>query len=350
MKTCILAFCLLGMFSFSVFAGDPTYNFYGFVGAGIGYGKINTDIVADFGDKEANPAKFTIIGKYYHRYWAISAGGGYYMIKFKNDLEGENSYKLITDSFYLNIAPHYRFGKRWSIGGSLQYFIGQELLIAPSSFTNVNNEKTTNTLVGLVVDYDIPFKKFRMKTGLSFHKPMAVGTRDVFIAMLNFQFGVPIYDNEERLTKIIYKTKEVIKMVPAEVIVLGEQVVNFDSGKHNLNSKSKKFLEEMATLLSENPEFWELIKIVGHTDARGSDQSNLRLSERRVQSVKDVFLSGGASSDRVFAIGMGETKLKSQGKTAVDHKINRRVELQFVGQLDKDFVEKVKELIKAHTN
>lgn len=306
MKTWMFVFCLLGMFPFSTFAGDPTYDFYVFVGTGIGYGKISTDVAADFGDKKAVPTKFTIMTNYYHRSWAVAVGGGYYMIKFENDLAAPNKYKLLTDTFYLDITPQYRFGKRWTVGGSFQYFFGQELLIAPSSSINVNNEKTTNTLVGLVVDYDIPFKLFRMKAGVSFHKPMAIGDRDVFITMLNFQFGVPVYDSQYNPVKVVYKTKEVIKMVPAEVIVLDEQVVNFDTGKYTLKGNSEKFVDELAEILSENPESWELLKIVGHTDARGKESANQKLSEKRAQTVKEVLLSGGVQRERLFAIGMGE--------------------------------------------
>ncbi|TNF00355.1 MAG: OmpA family protein [Deltaproteobacteria bacterium] len=344
---CLLLYFLISNSSFA--GGNPTYDVYGFVGAGIGYGSISTNVAADFGDKTATPTKFTAMANYYHRDWAIAVGGGYYMIKFENDLTGVNHYKLLTDTFYLDVVPQYRFGKRWSVGGSFQYFFGQELLIAPSSSINVNNEKTTSTLVGLVVDYDIPFKWFRMKTGVSIHKPMAIGDRDVLITMLNFQFGVPVYDSDYTPTRVVYKIKEVVKMSPKEIVELGEQVVNFDTGKHSLKPASEKFLEELAELLADNPESWEIIKIVGHTDIRGDEKKNLELSEKRAQSVKEVFLSGRVGRDRIFSFGMGESQVNVVGNTTEAHKANRRVDLQFVGHLDGDFVDEVRELIETHS-
>ncbi|MCO4793902.1 MAG: OmpA family protein [Bacteriovoracaceae bacterium] len=343
----ILVLLFVSFSSYS--AGNPTYDVYGFVGAGIGHGKISTDVAADFGDKSGFQKKFTAMANYYHRDWAIAVGGGYYLLEFENDLEGANKYKLLTDSFYFDVVPQYRFGKRWSIGGSFQYFFGQELLIAPSSSLNVNNEKTSSTLVGLIVDYDIPFKWFRMKVGLSAHKAMAIGDRSVLISMLNFQFGVPVYDSDYTPTRVVYKIKEVVKMIPAEVVILGEQVVNFDTGKHRLKATSEKFLEALAEILTDSPESWELIRIVGHTDSRGNDKTNQSLSEKRAQSVKEIFLSARVGRDRLFAIGMGESQLKLDGKSASDHKVNRRVELQFVGHLDEELVEDVRDLVETYS-
>jgi outer membrane protein OmpA-like peptidoglycan-associated protein len=79
----------------------------------------------------------------------------------------------------------------------------------------------------------------------------------------------------------------------------------YDFGKSSLREESKVVLDELLTILEENPTI--IIELGSHTDAIGSDESNLKLSQARAQSCVDYLVSKGISKGRLTAKGYGET-------------------------------------------
>lgn len=347
-KNIVIIFTIL--FSQTLLASSEIKDVYTYFGAGFGKNWLSTSIASDRGDKSGAGVKYNIFATYYDKRWMGSLGFGFYDLYLENKLTGTDYVKLITETFYLDLMPEYRLSNRFSVGLSYQLLIGEEYLAAPSTTINANNAKTSESLAGLVAHYDIPFKDFRIRTGISGHKILSVGSRSAYIAMLTLQFGTAVYDSEyDEEPKIIYREREVIKTITAEVIELGEQVINFKSGSYRLKEKSLTFVKKMAVLLSENLNSWQIVRIVGHTDVVGFKDKNQVLSERRAESVKNILIDSGLSRERVFFLGFGESRLKTHGVTVEDHRTNRRVEFQFVGHLNKDFANKFKELVAEET-
>ncbi|OUR95870.1 hypothetical protein A9Q84_15335 [Halobacteriovorax marinus] len=340
-KLTLITACLFG---FNTFAYDSLHgDVFIYSGISIGNAKLSTDVAADGGDKSGLGSAVSIFASYYQSKWMASFGVGYYNLNLKSDT---SNVELVTKTMFLDFTPQYRFTNRWSAGVSYQHTLGEEVLAAPSSVLNVNNEQTTNNLAGIVVDYDIPVKSFRMRLGASIHKALDVGGRDLYVSMFRIQLGGKVYNNKHEPVKIVYKNVETVKEVPAQIIILGEQVVNFERGSYKLSDNSELFLRHLAILLKDNPEHWELVRIIGHTDAVGDEAQNQRLSEKRALAFEEIIASEDISKDRIFSLGMGEEKLKSEGTTDGDHQLNRRVEIQFVGKLNAGFVERVRELIE----
>jgi outer membrane protein OmpA-like peptidoglycan-associated protein len=73
-----------------------------------------------------------------------------------------------------------------------------------------------------------------------------------------------------------------------------------------------------------------IIKIEAHTDSRGRDNFNMRLSDKRAKSTRDYIFSRGISSDRIeSAIGYGESQLLNKCSNGIkcteqEHQTNRR--------------------------
>ena len=67
--------------------------------------------------------------------------------------------------------------------------------------------------------------------------------------------------------------------------------------------------------------------VEGHTDSQGSESSNMELSERRAQSVRDYVVSRGVPSDMITAKGVGQHRPVSDNTTAAGRANNRRVEI-----------------------
>lgn len=86
----------------------------------------------------------------------------------------------------------------------------------------------------------------------------------------------------------------------------------YDFDKATLRPESKKALDEMAQMLRENPNV--TIEMGAHTDRKGSDEYNIRLSDRRAQSVIDYLISAGIEADRLSPKGYGESAPKTVTK------------------------------------
>jgi len=73
------------------------------------------------------------------------------------------------------------------------------------------------------------------------------------------------------------------------------------------------------------------IEIGAHTDARGSDEYNMKLSHKRANSVMDYLISQGISENRLKSEGFGESQplngcVKPKMCKEIDYSINRRCE------------------------
>ena len=99
----------------------------------------------------------------------------------------------------------------------------------------------------------------------------------------------------------------------------------FDVNSDQIKPQSYAVLKEIGDVLKENAAV--RIKVIGHTDADGNAASNLVLSKKRAESVKN-FLSAtfGIGAERMQADGMGSAKPVADNKTPAGKAANRRVE------------------------
>jgi outer membrane protein OmpA-like peptidoglycan-associated protein len=115
-------------------------------------------------------------------------------------------------------------------------------------------------------------------------------------------------------------SEEIIKRVN-----LAAKNVFFATASDKLLAQSNKRLNDVVTILNENPTY--KVQIDGHTDDQGKDEYNLDLSNRRAASVKAYLVSKGISEARLSSQGYGETKPVADNKTAKGRAENRRVEM-----------------------
>lgn len=101
--------------------------------------------------------------------------------------------------------------------------------------------------------------------------------------------------------------------------------IYFDVNKDVVKPESYGTLKDIAAVLNEVPDV--KVKIVGHTDADGTDAANLDLSKRRASSVKaELAKSFGVNADRLITDGLGEGQPVAPNDTPVNKAQNRRVE------------------------
>ena len=83
----------------------------------------------------------------------------------------------------------------------------------------------------------------------------------------------------------------------------------YDFDKATLRPESQTALDKLVKLLNDNPNV--TIELSAHTDYKGSDQYNERLSQRRAESVVNYLIDHGIAADRLTPKGYGEGKPKT---------------------------------------
>lgn len=101
--------------------------------------------------------------------------------------------------------------------------------------------------------------------------------------------------------------------------------VFFKFDKSEIDPKSFELLNDVATVVNSVPE--ELhFDVEGHTDSKGSDKYNKKLSQARANAVRDYLVGRGVKRDRLVAKGYGEERPIDSNRSADGRARNRRVE------------------------
>lgn len=102
--------------------------------------------------------------------------------------------------------------------------------------------------------------------------------------------------------------------------------LTFETNRSEILSVSFEELNKLADYLSEHLKY--KIEISGHTDNRGKDEDNLKLSEERAKSVADYLINKGITKERISYKGFGSTKPITTNDTEEGRLKNRRVEFK----------------------
>ncbi len=132
--------------------------------------------------------------------------------------------------------------------------------------------------------------------------------------------------------KMDKQAQEIKNTVPdAKVERVGEGIVvefssnvlfGFDS--KNLSNDAKTNLDKLVKVLNVYPD--TDIEIQGHTDSKGSESYNQKLSKSRAQEVSVYLVNNGIKRDRISTKGFGESIAKYDNNTENGRSQNRRVE------------------------
>ncbi len=116
------------------------------------------------------------------------------------------------------------------------------------------------------------------------------------------------------------------KIEIGSVIILKN--IFFDFDKATIRPESANELERLIKLLTDNPTI--KIELGSHTDSKGSDDYNMKLSDNRSKSVVDYLIGKGIPTARLVAKGYGETKPIDTNDTDEGRQNNRRTEFKIL--------------------
>ncbi len=191
----------------------------------------------------------------------------------------------------------------------------------------VSNSRTADKIEALVyfksdsINYKISTQSGNYKINISKEKIYSIKVEAIgYITVLE----------KIDLTKLSAHTIELnFKLQPIEVgVSVNLRSVLFKVSETSLLPESYDELNAVVDLMKANPNLE--IELGGHTDSRGDARLNLRLSQGRVEKVKDYLVSKGINGNRIQGKGYGGKKPIAFGDSEESRKLNRRVEFTII--------------------
>lgn len=183
----------------------------------------------------------------------------------------------------------------------------------------------------------ILIKKFNADANGNYNTPIEAGYDYKIVAEGEGYLNNSGNINSKNLTTSQTIQKDVsLTALPEGVIEIKN--IYYEFGKAELTANSTTVIDTtLLTLMQENPEI--KIEIGSHTDSKGSDDFNMKLSQQRAESVVNYLISKGIERNRLVAKGYGETKpiapnTKTDGSDNPEgREKNRRTEFKIVGKI-----------------
>ena len=163
----------------------------------------------------------------------------------------------------------------------------------------------------------------------------------IFVSMLSISRSLTTTEMRENTIRInalelvkVEKEQEQVKETPKKevpkkvTVVMDERTLLFDFDKSVVKEEYVPILRNLIAYMVENNYD---VTIVGHTDSKGSEVYNEKLSLRRAVSVKEKLLELGLSPDRITGLeARGELEPVSSNETEEGRSQNRRIEFNLV--------------------
>ncbi len=145
-----------------------------------------------------------------------------------------------------------------------------------------------------------PIKKLTRGLGAPIDKER-VKSRGLVIEVAKKKVEEQTYEDRKEITKIVEKYK----------LPTIDLTIYFNYNSAEITPRSIPTLIKLGRALSDKQLKEGTFLVAGHTDARGSDEYNLKLSQKRSMAVKNFLLENfGLEYTRLVAVGYGEEELK----------------------------------------
>jgi outer membrane protein OmpA-like peptidoglycan-associated protein len=109
----------------------------------------------------------------------------------------------------------------------------------------------------------------------------------------------------------------------------------FETNKYELLPQAKEILDKVILVLNTNTNI--RLEISAHTDSKGNDTDNLKLSQLRAKTTREYISAAGIEESRLISVGHGENRLLNKcgnnvSCSELEHAQNRRVEFKILEQ------------------
>lgn len=200
----------------------------------------------------------------------------------------------------------------------------------------------TIKIIELQGEREVESKTERNMEGNNFDIPLLADKSYIIVAEHPRYFPDTIRINTVGVTTAkTYEKKFTLNVKPVEseveIITLNEPIrlnsIYYDFNDDKILKEAEKDLDKLYGLLVQYADM--KIELSSHTDSRGSDEYNQKLSQRRAESAKRYLVKKGIVEDRIRAVGYGETQVLNKCANGVEcteeeHQYNRRTEFKII--------------------
>lgn len=163
-----------------------------------------------------------------------------------------------------------------------------------------------------------------------FRTPMGPGKYRVSVQVPGYK---PI---EQDVDVPLGGTRIEIRPEPSRVVLEKTRIVILDKvffeyNKAAIKPESFALLRDVAAVIKANADMGQ-VQIEGHTDDKGNDSYNQKLSHSRAEAVRTFLIAEGCDPAQLVAIGFGESKPIAPNTNEAGRSENRRVEFNLVEQ------------------
>ena len=231
----------------------------------------------------------------------------------------------------------YFSSKRNESGGKNIYSFNLYESIRPEPVSYIKGKVTDKeTGQSLVAEYEL----INLSSGKSVQKSQTDHKGNFLVCLpsgVNYGLNISrkgylFYSDNFMLQEQHPVVKPYIMSVKLSPIRLGEKMllsnIFFEVDSWQLKKESVSELNKLANLLKDNKQL--IVEIGGYTDATGSDEHNLVLSEKRALAVVDYLTGNGIEPERLKYKGYGNKSPVGDNITEEGRKLNRRTEVQIV--------------------
>ncbi len=129
----------------------------------------------------------------------------------------------------------------------------------------------------------------------------------------------------DAMDKLAVAAALAVKEEPRGTVITLPGAVLFPTAKWDLLPGAREKLDQVAEALKNQADHKMIVE--GHTDSQGTESSNIELSQRRAQTVRDYLVSRGVPADIISSTGIGQSRPVGDNSTAAGRQQNRRVEI-----------------------
>ena len=189
-------------------------------------------------------------------------------------------------------------------------FVKPELKITISGYVLDRDEEPVPNAVIRIVGDDGSNQKAIGKTDGTFQFNLQRGVKYVMMAgAKGYMNGKQEFVSDMAEEDAEYAVDFILAAMTKPQVI---ENIFYDFDKATLRPESKTALDSMVMILKDNPQI--VIEMASHTHRWGNDNYNLKLSDRRAQSVVDYLIAAGIDPSRLRPKGYGETRPKTVTK------------------------------------
>ncbi|WP_276381303.1 OmpA family protein [Flavobacterium sp. H4147] len=194
---------------------------------------------------------------------------------------------------------------------------------------NDKNEKITSYLTDKQGKYQYTAEPYKNYTIIFKKQGLIQKTKEVAAMqpMEKTEVNADLYNDRQ----VKLDDNSIVTIKPGDDLtkIINLKPIYFDYNGYKIRESSKAELNKIVALMNDRPKI--VLTINSHTDSRGRDEFNMKLSENRANATVDYLIEKGISPDRLSGHGYGETRLINKCSNGVpcteaEHQLNRRSE------------------------